>query len=150
MSKTAHLVLLLAFFLSPACSLFGDEDLSDFRQRRSQWEQQGLSKYEYTLNVGCFCPYVGPVRIDVRADSVYRATLADTGLEIADPDSFNIITIDGLFEVLQRALKEADDVEVDYDAQYGFPTRIAIDYYKNAVDDEVSYRATDLQVPQVD
>ncbi|HMB89921.1 MAG TPA: DUF6174 domain-containing protein, partial [Rhodothermales bacterium] len=63
---------------------------------------------------------------------------------------FNIITIDGLFEVLQRALKEADDVEVDYDAQYGFPTRIAIDYYKNAVDDEVSYRATDLQVPQVD
>jgi hypothetical protein len=150
MQKAFYPALLLILCLWPACSLLGDDDLSDFQQQRSQWERQGLSNYAYTLNVACFCPYLGPVRVDVRADSVYRAMLVDTGLEIADPDSFNIKTIDGLFEVLERALKEADEVEVDYDAQYGFPTLISIDYYKDAVDDEISYRATDLQVPGVD
>lgn len=150
MQTAYYPALLLVLLLWPACSLFGDEDMSDFRRQQRLWERQGLSNYAYTLNVACFCPYAGPMRVDVRADSVYRATLIDTGLDIADLERFNVKTIDGLFEVLEKAIKDADNVEVDYEAQYGFPTRIAIDYYKNAVDDEIGYRATDLQVPGID
>jgi hypothetical protein len=50
----------------------------------------------------------------------------ETGAAINNLENFNVRTIDGLFEVLERALKEADEVEVEYDAQYGFPTLISI------------------------
>jgi hypothetical protein len=150
MYKALCPALLLVLCLLPACSLFGDNDLSDFREQRRQWERQNVINYTYQLNVACFCPYAGPISVEVRADTVYTATVIETGEAITNLDNFSVKTIDGLFEVLEQALKEADKVDVDYDAQYGFPSLISIDYYKDAVDDEIGYRATNLHLPRVD
>lgn len=47
-------------------------------------------------------------------------------------------TIDKLFGLIERALEEdADVVSVEYDGEYGFPTDISIDWYREGYDDEV-------------
>jgi hypothetical protein len=48
-------------------------------------------------------------------------------------------TVEGLFAVAEENLSNADQVEVTYDAQYGFPASIVVDRIKMAVDDEIAY-----------
>ena len=48
-------------------------------------------------------------------------------------------TIERLFDLAAQNLSEADQVEVTYDAQFGYPSAIRVDFIKMAVDDEISY-----------
>ncbi len=48
-------------------------------------------------------------------------------------------TVERLFAVAEENLANADQVEVKYDAQYGFPASIVADRIKLAADDEISY-----------
>jgi hypothetical protein len=56
------------------------------------------------------------------------------------------LTVDELFEVVQDAIdQEAYSLTVGYHAQLGYPTSIDIDYLLNAVDEEVSFRASGVE-----
>jgi Family of unknown function (DUF6174) len=57
----------------------------------------------------------------------FRATFEEAG------------TVEGLFAIAQANLAEADEVEITYDPQYGYPAAIKVDRIKMAVDDEISY-----------
>ncbi len=46
----------------------------------------------------------------------------------------------GLFAIVEQAAQDADDFETEFDATYGFPAVISIDWAENYVDDEVVYR----------
>jgi hypothetical protein len=48
-------------------------------------------------------------------------------------------TMDELFDLIDRADQEADHLVVEYD-EAGWPSRIDIDWWTEAVDDEISYR----------
>jgi hypothetical protein len=52
--------------------------------------------------------------------------------------------IPGLFAVVEEAATEADELDTEFDATYGFPTSISIDWIENAVDDEVAYVMQDF------
>ena len=55
-------------------------------------------------------------------------------------------TIDRIFEQLQKDSNgEADEVVAAYDATYGFPNDVKIDYVKEATDDEIWFTISDFE-----
>lgn len=110
----------------------------------SQWQDLAVDNYRYRLQVSCFCLTVdGTVVVDdaevVSVDGRPYHGRPPTGFGESDP------TIEGVFEVLAKALRSADQVDVRYDAETGVPARIDIDWITNAIDDEIGYRITALR-----
>ena len=54
--------------------------------------------------------------------------------------------IDKIFEELTKDINgEADEVTVTYNANYGFPEQVNIDFIKEAVDDEISLTISNFE-----
>ncbi len=137
---------ILPLLLLAGCAIFGedDDDLSEVAQQRRQWERLGIDTYEYDLTIFCFCPHVDPVRVQVRADTVFSAILVETGAPVEEP--FRARTIDELFDVIEDAVaQEADQLDVEYDEAFGYPSRIYVDYRINVIDEEVTFVAENLR-----
>jgi hypothetical protein len=116
---------------------------------QSQWKARGIANYDFTVQRVCFCPpdFTHWVRVEVRAGRAVSVLHADTGFSVNAQlfEFFN--TIDKLFIIIEQAqLKPADGLDVSFDPTYGFPTRMVIDYIKQAADDEVTYRVRDFVV----
>ncbi len=115
---------------------------AEYQRNRDAWNDAGLQTYSYQLFVSCFCP-IGPSPAVVSVDNgtITSVVWADTtGSGGRDPDSLYGLTIDDLFDVVANAIEvEADELLVEYDADRNFPATISIDFYFNAIDDEVSY-----------
>ena len=109
----------------------------------------GPDDYAFTLTVGCFCPYVGPLRITVENSEVVdvrQLDPVDGGPENVQPwIEEQAMTLEELDALVDRARREADKVEVEYDPTYGFPTDVSIDWYRDAVDDEIGYTVRDFE-----
>ncbi len=118
------------------------EPIMDFARNRDKWERAHLTSYRFEFQRFCFCTPSERARITVSNGQVSSVILLSTG---QPPDSssaaFYDITIDDLFDELGEALAQASRVTVTYDPALGYPRTIAIDYYANAVDDEISYEA---------
>ena len=134
MLKSA-LLFVLASSLA-ACSLFD-----------GQPEYSGPDDYVYTLNVGCFCLATGPLRITVRDGEVSDVETLDAWRrddpwydDAVEDRSMTLVELEAL---VRRARRTADDVEVEYDPTYGFPVSVSIDWYRDAVDDEIGYTVSD-------
>ncbi|MDX1545404.1 MAG: DUF6174 domain-containing protein [Rhodothermales bacterium] len=148
---TRFLALLLLPVLLGGCALLGDGGgpRSELERRQQQWARQGFDAYTYDLNIACFCPYFGPVHITVRADTV-AALEFRLPPDVPPPSEherrFFSRTVEDLFDVIDDALREgADELDVEYHPEFGYPTHISIDYYEDAVDDEIGYTASNLQ-----
>jgi len=110
------------------------------------WQRTRPTNYRFTLAVGCFCGFVGPVVIEVHGDSVVGRRVQATG-DVLDPRfGTSYTTIDGLFTVINQAYADhADHVDVRFDPTRGYPTSIAIDREERAADDEVGYAVTGFE-----
>lgn len=141
------LLVFLALTLA-ACAAGG----SEFSRNQKKWADAGISHYRFELNIGCFCPYRSqmPLRVEVLDGQIISMVGAD-GMIILDTDPnyayfAEFATIEGLFEKLEAVLGgDADEVTVTYDADYGFPAQINIDYIKEAVDDELYLGVSGLE-----
>jgi hypothetical protein len=135
--------------LFPACdSLTGTDGAERARlaQSRSRWRVAAIRDYSYQLGRVCFCPpdLVGPFRITVRGGELSSVIDLGTGMA-AIPNPQRHPTVEGLFDQIDAALdRDPDKIEVVYDSALGYPTRIAVDFVAMAVDDEVTYSATEL------
>ena len=144
------LILLLLAIMLTACSLSAR---SEYDQNRSKWESANIPHYRYALFMGCFCPFMNdmPLEIEVNNGEVVSMTRADgTIVSPADPlyeTASPYSTIDRLFASLKADLGgSADEVTVSYDPTYGYPTNISIDVIKQAVDEELSLQISDFEV----
>lgn len=154
MKNIIHALFFVIIFTS--CSLFVNEN-DGYEQALEKWEENKIPNYEFSYNVGCFCPQLTPALIVVNSDSVYQV------LESGTRDSLFIqtgestfeyagdiyksfyYTIDGLFEVVKNARGDAYKLNVEYNNDIGFPESIDIDYIKNAIDDEIGYSVSDYR-----
>jgi hypothetical protein len=139
--------LALAVLLTAGCSVdgaLGPGPALELARAERRWERQDLVDYDYRYQRGCFCPDRGPLRVRVRAGAVVSATRLDDGSALSASELAEVPTIPGLFEIARGALADADAVEVAYHPAFGFPTRISIDWYEHAADDEVYYTAGSL------
>jgi hypothetical protein len=135
------IILITLVFILAACSIGG----SEFSQNQKKWNDANITHYRFELSIGCFCAFHDqmPLTVEVQnGESVSITNSSGTVVTKTDPSFENFsryATIDRLFTELKADQGgKADEVTVKYDATYGFPTDINIDFIKNAVDDELS------------
>ena len=134
----------LTVLLAGCTSLF-DPDGSELDENMDRWANSGIEDYRFRFQRLCFCVSVDPVEIDVIDGQIVSITLIETG-EPPHPDLVDTyLTIDGLFAEIQDAMdRNAFSLSVSYHETLGYPTSIDIDYQANAIDEEMSYRASEL------
>jgi hypothetical protein len=137
----------LALLAAAGCGLItgNDEDDSALRRAEARWSRSGVQDYQVVVQYLCFCGYTRPVRITVRSGAVVSRVDAETGQPVPAQGN-NVRDIVGLFDLIREAIAEdAHRLNATYDATYGFPTLIDIDYIENAIDDELRITTSEFQ-----
>jgi hypothetical protein len=146
-TKIVSFLFVLVFLLS-AC---GGSGGSELQQNREKWEEQNFDHYRYKVVVTCFCIFAGAeVTYEVQNGQVVNQTVQPHPDRQIDPDEISEFyqeynTIEKVFDFLERATNEADEVTVEYDPTYGYPTEISVDWVKEAVDEEVYLTLSNLE-----
>ena len=129
------------------CTLTGPDvtgELSSLEEARRHWRAQNISDYDMNLVRGCFCVGAGELTVSVRSDSV-AVVLDRNGHWWADNSWWQYVpSVEDLFDLIEDATLDADDVQVTYHEKYGYPVELSIDWLKDAVDDEISYTIQSL------
>jgi len=128
------------------------EKQAELAQNEEKWRQAGIVDYSFRLSIGCFCPYsiLGPLDIQVIATEV--SSIATVNGVVLSPDApeYNFfspyVTVERLFSTVEAHLGIADEVNVTYDDQYGFPTTVFIDNRKLTTDDELFLRVSAFEI----
>jgi Family of unknown function (DUF6174) len=116
-------------------------------QNLALWRSQGLTSYRFQYQHRCFCPpaVTDPVSIVVRGGEIVSVTYVATG-QAVPPERFEqYLTVDALFVLARQALDEAASVTIGYDASYGYPARVDVDWRREIADDEGFHQAANLQ-----
>lgn len=102
--------------------------------------------YGYRLEVLCYCPQVGTVRIEVKDGEVASATSAGgRGVKKGAPaPDFARLTINDIIAIANDPA--VDEVEVTWPDGQDHPAVVAVDRLADAVDDEVIYTIKAVQV----
>lgn len=96
---------------------------ASLRREREQWRAYKPRDYQYLLRVDCFCPgRRGWLLIEVRDGHPLRAW--DTAGKPAALSDWNTFSIDGLFDMLQRAVNMDGVVQVAFDPRWHFPADV--------------------------
>lgn len=133
-------------FLTSGCQLLGFEGVDDNDDHRERWAEHHDGSYSYRLMRGCFCPLGGEFRVQVVDFAVVDVTdlLRDDPVDSTRFDE--IETVEDLFDLIDRARAEhADELHVEY-APEGYPSAVNIDWYKQAVDDEMFMGVSEVTV----
>lgn len=103
--------------------------------------------YTYVLEVFCYCPVTGPVKVTVEDGSVVDAVTTTKspgqpkGMEAPE---FLRKTINDLIAIANDP--KIDEVSVEWAEGAGYPTTIVTDPIENAVDDEATYSIRKVEV----
>ena len=90
------------------------------RKERELWQARKPSNYKFLLRVGCFCPGTrGWLLMDVRAGLPLRAW--DRTGKSAGLTDWNTVSIDGLYDNLERSADINGQVQIAFDPRWHFP-----------------------------
>jgi hypothetical protein len=90
------------------------------RKERELWQARKPRDYRYLLRVGCFCPGTrGWLLIEVRSGQPLRAwDRAGKSVGLTD---WNTLSIDGLYDNLERSVDINGEVQIAFDPRWHFP-----------------------------
>lgn len=109
-----------------------------------QWPDFAATDYTYRLEVLCFCPMTGPLQVKVTDGEVASATrLQKPGKGKQAPAFVRLSINDIIAKANDPSVFEAD---VTWPDGADHPTKVAIDQIETAVDDEVTYTISNVQV----
>ena len=136
----AHALAAILLLASLACGDSTGPEVDLLSEQRALWETLGLQDYAYDVQRVCFCLVREGVRVTVMGGAVTGATDLATG-EVLEPNEVQwYLTVDGLFDILQDAYdRNAHEVQVEFDPNRGYPTRIFIDYSEMIADEELGF-----------
>jgi hypothetical protein len=152
------LLLTLAIILSACATVANaDEPKSEVQLAQDKWQNANISHYRFDLFISCFCVFNEdmPLIIEVKDGEVVSMEFK-SGKQI-DPQ---LLEFFGRYETIEKLLNgieksfdfegdeqgPAEKVTVEYDATYGFPTTINIDFIQQAADDELYLTVSDFEV----
>ncbi|HEV8599216.1 MAG TPA: DUF6174 domain-containing protein [Gemmatimonadales bacterium] len=143
-------LLLLAVALAACDSATGPNELDQLAGARARWQAQGGDSYTYQLIRECLCVLSGrEISVTVENGQVVAATESDSQLAVESALLSYLQTVPDLFDLIDDAiLRKVAAFMVSYDAIYGYPTRIEIDYSAAVADDEISFTARNLSLSQ--
>lgn len=100
--------------------------------------------YSFRLEVLCYCPQIGAVRVIVQDGKVAGATTLSGDAKGTEAPEFVRLTIN---DIIERANDPAvDKVDVTWPAGQDYPSVVAIDQLSMATDDEVTYTIKNVRV----
>jgi hypothetical protein len=140
--------LWLALLLGACDSPTGPHAVDQLAEARARWLSQGGDSYTYLLSRDCLCVLSGSeVTVTVENGQVVAATEAGSQLAVESAFLIYLKTVPDLFDLIDDALlRDVAVFMVSYDATYGYPTRIEIDYSAATADDEISFTASNLSL----
>ncbi len=149
MSKlfSSHRIFVLALiFLIGGCEIVGPDrsEMDALSDARAEWNNYQDGTYSFLLNRGCFCIVAGPFFVQVIDTDVVTAISTHSNEVVRPEDLQYIETVDDVFDMIEDALENADEIEVEY-SEFGYPTSVDIDWIKQAVDDEMFITISELQ-----
>jgi hypothetical protein len=133
--KLAPALLLVAL---AGCKL-GDTDAfqsQKLAESRARWNSKNVDSYSYVLELECFCApasQLEPVLVTVHDGAVVSLQYWDEDPADRTPAPASVFgpydTIEKLFDFVADAIdRDADVLQVGYDAEYGFPNVVNVDY----------------------
>ena len=112
---------------SSATEPLSDAERTELAQARARWNAAGLNNYSFEQRQLCFCPpgVAEWARVTVSDGRVVSAVRPEDGLPI---ESGSRLTVPQLFDIVEQASDDdyLSDIQVEFDAQYGYPTSISL------------------------
>lgn len=130
---------LLILFICIGCTK--STDVNDVETFQKKWEKLGITNYEFTLRVICFCTLetVGPHTIVVKNNEIITVN----GAPYDSTKHYSVKTIKQLFDFIQESLaKKPASKTLEFDTEYYFPSNVAFDFSTMIADEEMGYRIT--------
>ena len=151
--KILILLIAVASLALAACAgatASANQNQSELDDNQQKWQDANISHYRYNLSISCFCVFTQdmPLIIEVQDGKVVSMEYASGNeIDAGSREYFQRFeTIDKVFEQLQKDISgEADEVVVTYNATYGFPDEVKIDYVLEATDDEIWLTISDFE-----
>lgn len=149
----AVIFLVLLLFL-PVAYFFGEMTsdvaadrqrlIGDLEEKRATWSTNKPDQFQYLIRRRCFCgeEIVRPFKVIVRNGAVRVLAIDDAPVKMLPA----IASVEDLFDVLEKAIREADRVSVAYSDEYAFPVQIRIDWSSEVIDEEDSYQISSFEV----
>ena len=141
----------LALTLLLGCGLVssGNPARSQLETAMRRWANAGYASYEYRLRRLCFCPPELTHTLLIRVEAGQVTSVFDLTDQVEVPADSRALTVPALFEIIRQAIgRPAFRLAAEYHPELGYPTAVGIDYEANAIDDEITYLASELvQVP---
>ncbi len=149
---------MLAFILLVACSDISSKNPITTESKKGAWQvwkAAHIHNYKYQLQIYGWCagcPRSYPVVIEVRKKAVTKVEYTPTDDfpfegPVPDEDFDFYPTIEGLFDKIADFQKDPTAiVEVEYDEQHGYPTKIEVDTTEPVADFRISYFIENFQV----
>lgn len=108
------------------------------------WPSFEPADYVYRLEVLCFCPLVGPLRVTVEDDEVVSATSISGETRGQEAPEYARLTIN---QIIDRANDpRVARADVTWPDGQDHPSTVAIDQIEKATDDEVTYTIRNVRI----
>lgn len=119
-----------------------DSNVSDqtIDDQEDIWERQDIDDYTFTYEERKSGPDLR-VTVKVRDDNV-RDVDYDSSSDAPSTPGATPLTIKGLFDLVRRAKEEAQELNVQFDPTYGYPSFIAVDWMPGGLNDETDIEVT--------
>ncbi|WP_372365732.1 DUF6174 domain-containing protein [Candidatus Uabimicrobium sp. HlEnr_7] len=151
MKNLVILCILVVLVFHSVSAQSNNEQVNKVTTQFLKWKQHKVQNYQFTFHRNYmempFEKYALPKRINVEQDKVVKVTFTDSKFDAkygkAPVPSVN--TLDAVFALVAKAIKEkADKIDVKYDAKYGFPKSVFIDWETDRADEEDSIEILDF------
>ena len=106
---------------------------------RQRWHATSPRAYRVVVSRECFCDAGIPFESEVEGGDVITAAGGVRSFgRAAEPE---LRTVETLFAEAERLIRSnAEDVKVSFDIQFGYPSLIVVDRWRDAIDDEWTWR----------
>lgn len=121
-------------------------DHSNIEDPLQRWQAYDLHNYVIEQQLNCFCLSAGKnFQVWVNNDKISKIIDDATKVPIDSALWPVYKTIDELFAICQSAAADsAFNFQVEYNARFGYPEHISIDYSEQTADDEITYTSKNL------
>ena len=145
-------VLLLIVLIFSSCSSDTNIRSEKFNLNlaREKWENANITNYSIKEQKNCFCGGLLEWEVYVENNVKVKVSYDESKLppgQTYDDIFENARTIEDAFDFIESLFKkDLASLSITYDNIYGYPHHISIDYVEGAVDDEIGYVYSELEI----
>jgi hypothetical protein len=139
----AGALLVVGCSLIPMPPANGSALAVELQGAQARWAASDIDDYQLTLQYNCFCPFRDPIRVSVVDGRVTSVTRLDGAAVNPRDVEWYPLLVESAFKTVQENL-DADEIDVTFDAAFGFPAHVDANPDDQMFDEEFSFDVTDF------